>query len=71
MVSRGAIASSGRAGHSQLALVNGTVGIVFAPAGRLEVVLILTANAARKVTHIEVIADPDRLQRLRLALLPD
>jgi RNA polymerase sigma factor (sigma-70 family) len=71
MVSRGAIASAGRAGQSQLALVNRGVGIVFAPAGRLQVVLILTVSAARKITRIEVVADPDRLRGLRLALLPD
>jgi RNA polymerase sigma factor (sigma-70 family) len=71
MVSRGALASSGRAGHSQLALVDDAVGIVFAPAGRLQVVLVLTVSAARQITAIEVIADPDRLRRLRLAVLPD
>jgi len=47
------------------------VGIVFAPAGRLQVVLALTVSAARQITAIEVIADPDRLRRLRLAVLPD
>ena len=71
VVARGAVMSSGRATQSQLALVNGDVGIVFAPAGRLEVVLVLTVNAERKVTGINVMADPDRLRRLRLALLPD
>jgi RNA polymerase sigma factor (sigma-70 family) len=70
-VARGALASSGRAGHSGLALVDGAVGIVFAPAGRLQVVLALTVSAARRITAIEVIADPDRLRRLRLAVLPD
>jgi RNA polymerase sigma factor (sigma-70 family) len=70
-VSKGAIMASGRAARSQLALVNGDVGIVWAPAGRLEVVLLLTVNEARKVTGINVMADPDRLHRLRLALLPD
>jgi len=70
-VSRGAVMASGRAAQSQLALVDGDVGIVFAPAGRLEVVLVLTVNTERKVTGISVLADPDRLRRLRLALLPD
>jgi RNA polymerase sigma-70 factor, ECF subfamily len=70
-VARGALVSSGRAGHSQLALVDGAVGIVFAPAGRLQVVLSLTVSAARRITAIDVIAGPDRLRRLRLALLPD
>jgi RNA polymerase sigma-70 factor (ECF subfamily) len=71
MVAKGAVVASGRAGHSQLALVDGDVGIVFAPAGRLQVVLALTVSADRKITAIDVIADPGRLRRLRLAVLPD
>jgi RNA polymerase sigma factor (sigma-70 family) len=71
MVARGALASSTRAGYSRLALVDGAVGIVYAPAGRLQVVLALTVSAAGRVTAIDVIADPDRLRRLRLAGLPD
>jgi len=70
LVSRGARAASSRAGHSQLALVDGAVGIVFAPAGRLQVVLVLTVSTARRITAIDVIADADRLRRLRLAMLP-
>ena len=70
-VARGAVVSSARAGQSRLALVNGSVGIVFAPAGRLQVVLALTVSPARRITAIEVIADPDRLSHLRLALLPE
>jgi RNA polymerase sigma-70 factor, ECF subfamily len=70
-VSRGAIMASARARQSQLALIDGAVGIVFAPAGRLQVVLALTVSAERRVTAIEVIADPGRLSRLRLALLPE
>jgi len=70
-VARGALVASARAGQSQLALVNGSVGIVFAPAGRLQVVLILTVSPARRITAIEVIADPGRLRQLRLALLPE
>jgi RNA polymerase sigma factor (sigma-70 family) len=71
VVGRGAVAASGRAGDSRLALVNGAVGIVFAPGGRLQVVLALTVSAARRITAIDVIADPGRLRRLRLAVLPD
>ena len=70
-VSRGALAASTRAGHSQLALVDGDVGIVFAPAGRLQVVLALTVSDHRTITAIDVIADPERLRRLRLAVLPE
>jgi hypothetical protein len=70
-VSKGAATAAGRAGQSQLALVDGSVGIVFAPAGHLRVVLMPTVNADRKVTRLDVIADPDRLRQMRFALLPD
>ncbi|HET9898649.1 MAG TPA: sigma-70 family RNA polymerase sigma factor [Streptosporangiaceae bacterium] len=69
-VSKGAIASAVRARHSQLALVDGRPGIVFAPAGKLQVVLLLTVSAERKITMIDVIADPDRLRQARLSLPP-
>ena len=59
------------AGESRLALVDGAVGIVFAPAGHLRSVLALTISDARQITAIDVIADPDRLRKLRLAVLPD
>jgi RNA polymerase sigma factor (sigma-70 family) len=71
MVARGAIVASRVAAHSQLALVNGTVGIVAAPAGRLQTVLTFTVSPQRRITAIDVIGDPDRLRRLRLAVLPD
>jgi RNA polymerase sigma factor (sigma-70 family) len=70
-VARGAVMASGDATRSQLALVNGAVGIVSAPGGRLETVLVLTVSAERRITAIDVIADPARLRRLRLAVLPD
>ena len=71
MVATGAIAAAARAEESRLALVDGAVGIVFAPAGQLRIVLALTVSDARQITTIDVIADPDRLRRLRLAVLPD
>jgi len=69
-VSRGAVMAAARAGQSQLALVDGSVGIVYAPAGRLRVVLVFSVSEARLITGIDVIADPERLRRLRIALLP-
>jgi RNA polymerase sigma-70 factor (ECF subfamily) len=71
MVATGAIAAAAMAAESRLALVDGAVGIVFAPAGHLRSVLALTISDARQITTIDVIADPDRLRRLRLAVLPD
>jgi RNA polymerase sigma-70 factor (ECF subfamily) len=71
VVARGAVASSVRAGVSQLALVDGSVAVVYAPAGRLQIVLAFTVSTTRKISAIDVIADPGRLRRLRLAVLPD
>jgi len=68
-VSRGAVMAAGRAEHSRLVLVDGAVGIAFAPAGHLQVVLALTV-AADRITAIDVIADPARLRHLNLAVLP-
>ena len=69
-VSKGAVASAVRARHSQLALVDGRPGIVFAPAGKLQVVLVLTVSAEQKITMINVIAEPGRLRKARLSLPP-
>jgi RNA polymerase sigma factor (sigma-70 family) len=69
-VARGAVASSLRAEHSQLALLDGNVGIVYAPGGRLQVVLAFTVSNAKKITEIDVIADPSRLRRIHVAMLP-
>lgn len=69
-VARGAVMSGGRAESSQLALVDGAVGILYAPAGQLQVVLALTVSGSQ-ISGIDVITDPDRLRRLDLALLPD
>ena len=70
-VARGAVASSIRAEHSQLALIDGNVGIVYAPAGRLQLVLSFTVSPDRKITEIDITADPARLRQMRLALLPE
>ena len=69
-VARGARAASGRSRHSRVALVNGTPGIVMAPRGRLVLVLAFTIPDDR-ITRIDVIADPARLQELDLAVLDD
>ena len=68
-VGHGAVASGGRAAHSELAMVDGEVAIVWAPAGRLQLVLRLTVGPAGKVTAIDLTADPDRLAHLQIAVL--
>lgn len=72
---RGAAAVADRAvkGGAQAArpaLVNGAVGVVVAPRGRLLMVLGFTITRG-KVVEIDVIADPGRLRRLDLAVLND
>jgi RNA polymerase sigma-70 factor (ECF subfamily) len=71
LVSAGAVASASRAQHSQLALIDGTVGIVFAPVGHLQIVVKLAVNTEGRITAMDIIADQDKLQHLRLAILPD
>jgi RNA polymerase sigma-70 factor (ECF subfamily) len=51
-------------------LVNGEVGLILAPRGRLIRALRFTM-AGEKIAGIEIIADPSRLQQLDLALLED
>ena len=63
-----ALAYSGRARFAQPALVNGAVGVVVAPRGRLFVVLGLTVRRG-KIVEIDVVADPARLRQLNLAVL--
>ena len=49
-------------------LVDGAVGLVLAPGGRLTRALRLVF-AGGKIAAVEVIADPERLGRLELAVL--
>jgi RNA polymerase sigma factor (sigma-70 family) len=52
----------------QPALINGSVGLVFAPRGKLARAVILSvANA--KITRVEAIGDPARLRDLDIAML--
>jgi RNA polymerase sigma factor (sigma-70 family) len=67
-VARGARAASGRSRYSGVALVNGTPGIVMAPRGRLILVLAFAIGDG-KISRIDVIADPARLEELDLAVL--
>lgn len=59
---------AGRAQLARMALVDGGVGIVVAPRGRLFLVLRLTLRRGR-IAGIEAIADPQHLAELKLALL--
>ncbi len=58
----------GRAQAARSALIDGAVGAVVAPNGRLMLVLRITIGNGR-ITGIDVVADPDRLGDLKLAVL--
>ncbi len=57
-----------RAAVTQLALVNGGIGLVMADEGRPSVVLAFTFKDG-KIAEIDVIADRERLQGLDLAIV--
>ena len=65
---KGAIAAARGARAAQPALIDGAVGLVIAPQGRLFRVLRFTL-AEGKIAAVEVIGDPERLRHLDLAIL--
>ena len=67
-VARAATAAGERARFTQPALVDGAVGLVMAPQGRLFLVLGFTI-VDDLIKEIDVIADPERLRTLELAVL--
>jgi len=69
-VARNALAFSMRARFAQVALVNGTAGIIAASRGRLVIVLIF-AIRGRRIVEIDVITDAERLRQLDLGVLND
>jgi RNA polymerase sigma-70 factor (ECF subfamily) len=69
-VARQALSGSRRAQFAQPALVNGAVGVVVAPLGRLLLVVAFKVRG-EKILEIEVIADPESLRQLDLAVLDD
>jgi RNA polymerase sigma factor (sigma-70 family) len=66
-VANGARAAAPRSRFSDVAMVNGAPGIVFAPHGRLAVALAFTFSGD-KISAIDVIADPPRLADVGLAI---
>jgi RNA polymerase sigma factor (sigma-70 family) len=60
----------GRARAAQPVLVNGAVGVIVAPRGRLLMVLDFTIEDG-KIVAIDAIADPERVRQLDLAMLSD
>jgi RNA polymerase sigma-70 factor (ECF subfamily) len=67
-VARGARVAAERSRYGRVALVNGAPGLVMAPGGRLVVALAFTFSED-KISGIDVIADPERLASLDIAVL--
>jgi RNA polymerase sigma-70 factor (ECF subfamily) len=64
----GAWAAASGAWAAQVALVNGAVGVIVAPRGRLTMVLEFTIENG-KIVAVDAITDPERLGKLELAVL--
>ncbi|WP_443067661.1 gluconokinase, GntK/IdnK-type [Streptomyces sp. NBC_01351] len=69
-VATGAMAAMQRAQGTQSALVNGMVGLAMAPLGQLVLVLRFTVEDDL-ITAIDVVAEPERLGELDIAVLDD
>ncbi|MFD3938615.1 sigma-70 family RNA polymerase sigma factor [Streptomyces sp. NPDC058611] len=69
-VARGAMAAMRRARTTGPALVDGSAGLVMAPLGKLFLVLRF-ALADGRITEIDLVAEPDRLSALEIAVLTD
>lgn len=66
-VARGARSAAARSRRSFVALIDGVPGIVYAPRGRVALVLAFTYRETR-ISGIEIIADQARLDALELAV---
>jgi RNA polymerase sigma-70 factor (ECF subfamily) len=60
-----------RARYAEIALVNGTIGLIVAPGGRLRLVIEVTVGADGRITELNVIADPARLRDTDVGVLSD
>jgi RNA polymerase sigma factor (sigma-70 family) len=69
-VAKQALTGSRRGRFAQLALVNGAVGVVVGPPGRLLLVMAFKIRG-KKILEIDVIADRARLSQLDLAVLDE
>ncbi|QJT05053.1 sigma-70 family RNA polymerase sigma factor [Streptomyces asoensis] len=67
-VAEGAMAATGRARFTGLALLDGRVGLAMAPHGRLRLVLLFTITEGG-ITRIDVVADRERLDGIEVAVL--
>lgn len=71
-VARAAAASAARAPFARTAIIDGAVGIVVAPRGRLRIALLFAVQSTHdgeRVTRVDVVADPSRLAALGVSVL--
>ncbi|GHC60333.1 sigma-70 family RNA polymerase sigma factor [Streptomyces cinnamoneus] len=68
-VARGAMAAMGRARFTGAALVDGAAGLAMAPRGRLFLVLTFAVTDDGLISAVDVIADPEQLRRVDIAVL--
>ncbi|USQ84301.1 sigma-70 family RNA polymerase sigma factor [Streptomyces phaeoluteigriseus] len=66
-VAESAMTAAGRARYTGPALLDGRVGLVMAPLGRLRLALLFTV-ADERITGIEIVADRERLAALEVAV---
>jgi RNA polymerase sigma factor (sigma-70 family) len=64
---KGAIAFAQTSRATEIALVDGAVGLIWAPRGRLQRVLRLTIERGR-IAQVEIIGEPSRLRQFRIAV---
>ena len=67
-VARAATSFSARGQFSRLALIDGAIGIVVAPRGRLQLALLLTVTGD-KISQMEIVAAPTRLATLDIRVI--
>lgn len=70
-VAKGAMAATGRARFTGTALLDGTVGLVMAPSGRLGLVLLFAIAEDGLITEISIVAEPDDLRGITVTSLDD
>jgi RNA polymerase sigma factor (sigma-70 family) len=67
-VAKAASGYSRRTQGRELALINGEIGIIVAPQGRLQIALLLTISDD-KISAMEIISNPERLAQLDIRVL--
>nr|WP_315971412.1 hypothetical protein [Paenibacillus sp. N3.4] len=61
---------SGRAQAAQSAIIDGSVGVIAAPRGRLLYVLKFTIKSG-KIAEVDLISDPTRIRQLDMSVFGD